>query len=71
MTKLFFVRHAQPEHVWDNDRTRPLTDEGTTDAAKVLDFCNYSAGTCIYCMYRKKMIQGCLNPIATGDFKWI
>lgn len=38
MTKVFFVRHAQPEHAWDNDRTRPLTDEGARDAIKVLDF---------------------------------
>lgn len=38
MTKLFFVRHAQPEHAWDNDRTRPLTDEGIIDTTKVLDF---------------------------------
>ncbi len=32
---------------------------------------NYSAGLCIYCTDRKKMIQGCKNPIARGDFKWI
>lgn len=38
MTKLFFVRHAQPEYSWCNDRTRPLTDEGAADTAKVLDF---------------------------------
>ena len=38
MTKLFFVRHAQPENAWDNDRTRPLTDEGIRDTVKILDF---------------------------------
>lgn len=28
MTKVYFVRHAQPEHDWEEDRTRPLTEEG-------------------------------------------
>ena len=26
---------------------------------------------CIYCTVREKVIQECINPIATGDFKWI
>lgn len=28
MIKIFFVRHAQPEHGWEDDRSRPLTLEG-------------------------------------------
>ena len=24
MTKVYFVRHAQPEHDWEEDRTRPF-----------------------------------------------
>ncbi len=32
MTKIYFVRHAQPEHAWEDDRTRPLTDEGKADS---------------------------------------
>ena len=28
MTRVYFVRHAQPEHDWKEDRTRPLTEEG-------------------------------------------
>lgn len=28
MTRVYFVRHAQPEHAWKEDRTRPLTEEG-------------------------------------------
>ena len=28
MTKIYFVRNAQPEHAWEDDRTRPLTGEG-------------------------------------------
>ena len=27
MTKVYFVRHAQPEHNWEEDRTRPLTEQ--------------------------------------------
>ncbi len=38
MTKVFFVRHAQPKHSWEEDRTRPLTEEGKKDSAIVLDF---------------------------------
>ena len=26
MTRVYFVRHAQPEHEWEEDRTRPLTE---------------------------------------------
>lgn len=37
-TKLYFVRHAQPEHMWEDDRTRPLTAEGVQDSEMVLDF---------------------------------
>ena len=35
MTKIYFVRHAEPEHAWENDRTRPLTAEGMRDSEKV------------------------------------
>ncbi len=38
MVKVYFVRHAQPDHVWEDDRTRPLTDEGREDSKKVLEF---------------------------------
>lgn len=38
MTTLFFVRHAQPDPFWDDDRTRPLTEEGRRDAAQVPAF---------------------------------
>lgn len=37
MTKLYFVRHAQPEHDYPDDRTRPLTPEGRADSALVSD----------------------------------
>ena len=32
LTKVYFVRHAQPLHSFADDRTRPLTDEGFSDA---------------------------------------
>ena len=38
MTKIYFVRHAQPEHAWEDDRTRPLTGEGRRDSATVFEF---------------------------------
>lgn len=36
MTRVYFVRHAQPEHDHMDDRTRPLTAEGVTDSGIVL-----------------------------------
>lgn len=38
MTRVYFVRHAQPEHDYEDDRTRPLTAEGREDAKAVLRF---------------------------------
>ena len=38
MTKIYFVRHAQPEHAWEDYRTRPLTGEGKKDSAIVFEF---------------------------------
>ena len=38
MTKIYFVRHAQPEHAWEDDRTRPRTGEGKKDSAIVFEF---------------------------------
>ena len=36
-TTVIFVRHAQSLHPWEDDRTRPLTEEGMLDRAVVLD----------------------------------
>jgi 2,3-bisphosphoglycerate-dependent phosphoglycerate mutase len=38
MTSIYFVRHAQPNHAWEEDRTRPLTNEGLEDSRKVTEF---------------------------------
>lgn len=37
MTSIYFIRHAQPDHNWEDDRTRPLSDEGAQDCKKVAD----------------------------------
>jgi 2,3-bisphosphoglycerate-dependent phosphoglycerate mutase len=37
MTHIYFVRHALPEHNWEEDRTRPLTEEGFRDSKKVTE----------------------------------
>lgn len=37
MTSIYFVRHAQPKHSWEEDRTRPLTTEGLEDSKRVTE----------------------------------
>lgn len=37
MTRIYFVRHAQPDKSVKDDRTRPLTQKGLTDSALVID----------------------------------
>ena len=37
MTHVFFVRHAQSDKSWKDDRTRPLTEIGWGDRKKVTD----------------------------------
>lgn len=56
MTKVFFVRHAQPEHNWEDDRTRPLTREGKADSEIVLDFLKDKKIDAFYCSpYKRSM----------------
>ncbi len=56
MTKVYFVRHAQPEHNWEDDRTRPLTEEGRRDSAIVLDFLKDKEIDAFYCSpYKRSM----------------
>jgi len=38
MTIVYFVRHAEQDHNWREDRTRPLTKEGIKDSNKVHEF---------------------------------
>lgn len=56
MTRVFFVRHAQPEHNWKDDRTRPLTREGKADSKIVLDFLKDKKIDAFYCSpYKRSM----------------
>ena len=47
MTKVYFVRHAQPEHDWEEDRTRPLTEEGKKDSADCIGIFEGQKNRCI------------------------
>lgn len=49
MTKIFFVRHAQPEHNHADDRTRPLTQEGIIDSKIVLETLKDKEVDAFYC----------------------
>lgn len=57
MTKVYFVRHAQPEHEWENDRTRPLTAEGKADLETVLDVLRDKNIDVFYCSPYKRSID--------------
>ena len=37
MTKIFFVRHAEPDKSVKDDRTRPLTEQGLADTQYVCE----------------------------------
>lgn len=37
MATIYFVRHAQPEFSWADDKTRPLTNEGIADSERVYE----------------------------------
>ncbi|WP_029695604.1 histidine phosphatase family protein [Lacrimispora indolis] len=56
MTRVYFVRHAQPDHGWEDDRTRPLTDEGREDSGKVLEVLKDKNINFFYCSpYKRSM----------------
>ena len=56
MTRVYFVRHAQPEHDWEEDRTRPLTEEGKKDSVVVLEFLSNKKKDAFYCSpYKRSM----------------
>jgi 2,3-bisphosphoglycerate-dependent phosphoglycerate mutase len=54
---VYFVRHAQPVHGWQDDRTRPLTAEGLDDARQVTLFFNGRPIDAFYCSPYKRSIQ--------------
>lgn len=49
MTKVYFVRHAEPKHDHEDDRTRPLTAEGMTDRKIVLETLKEKEIDVFYC----------------------
>lgn len=57
MTKVFFVRHAQPVHAHSDDRTRPLTKEGIQDSTLVLETLKDREIEAVYCSPYKRSID--------------
>ena len=57
MTKVYFVRHAQPQHNWEEDRTRPLTEEGKVDSGIVVEFLKDKKIDVFYCSTYKRSID--------------
>lgn len=56
MTRIYFVRHAQPLHSWKDDRTRPLTEEGHRDTSFVLAYFRDKEIDDFYCSpYRRSV----------------
>ena len=56
MTKVYFVRHAQPEFAHADDRTRPLTAEGQADSKIVLETLKDKEIDAFYCSpYKRSM----------------
>lgn len=57
MTRIYFVRHAQPVHSHTDDRTRPLTDEGLRDTHLVLDTLKDMQIDAFYCSPYKRSLD--------------
>ncbi len=57
MTKVYFVRHAQPDFSWKDDMTRPLTEEGKKDVKVVLECLKDKQIDVFYCSPYKRSID--------------
>lgn len=57
MTKVYFVRHAQPDFSWTDDMTRPLTEEGKKDVKIVLECLKDKQIDVFYCSPYKRSID--------------
>ena len=57
MTRVYFVRHAQPEHAYADDRTRPLTAEGAAYAELVWQVLQDKGIDAFYCSPYKRSID--------------
>lgn len=64
MTSIFFVRHAQPDVNWEDDRTRPLTAIGLEDSKQVTETLKDMEIDIFYCSPFKRSrdtISDCAN----------
>ena len=57
LTSVYFVRHAQPVHSWEDDRTRPLSAEGVRDSEKVTKFLSDIPIHCFFSSPYKRSID--------------
>ncbi|HEY8349466.1 MAG TPA: histidine phosphatase family protein [Clostridia bacterium] len=57
MTHVFFVRHAQSDKSWKDDRTRPLTEIGWGDRKKVTDVLARMRIDCFYSSPYKRSVD--------------
>lgn len=59
LTRVYFVRHAQPDYGHTDDRTRPLTAEGSSDVGIVLEALKEKTIDAVFCSPYKR----CLDTI--------
>lgn len=57
LTKIFFVRHAEPVHSFKDDRTRPLSPEGAADIRAVAEKLKDKAIDVFYCSPYKRSLD--------------
>jgi len=57
ITRVYFVRHAQPNHLWEDDRSRPLSDEGKEDSKEIRRFFRNLSIDAFYCSPYKRSID--------------
>lgn len=57
MTTIYFVRHAEPIHSYNDDRTRPLTADGIKDCKLVLDTLKSKRIDKFYCSPYKRSVD--------------
>lgn len=56
MTSIYLIRHAQPDHDWEDDRTRPLAEEAVEDNRKVTELLrNIKIDYCISSPYKRSV----------------
>ena len=69
MTKVFFVRHAEPVHSHSDDRTRPLTDEGMRDTALVVQTLKDKEIDAFFCSPYKRSVDTIKDAAAFYNMK--